>query len=103
MIARLWSDRATVANAPLYAEHFRTHVLPSLRALAGYRGTMLLERQTGDVVEITVLTKWASLDAVRAFAGEDVEHAVVAAEAARVLIDFDLRARHEDLVIDAHG
>jgi hypothetical protein len=38
---------------------------------AGFRGAYLLCRPVGDLVEITVLGKWDSLDAVRGFAGED--------------------------------
>jgi heme-degrading monooxygenase HmoA len=99
VIARLWSARTTRAGAPAYAEHLRTHVLPSLRAVDGYDGAMLLDRDTPDGVEILVLTLWRSLDALRTFAGDDVEEAVVADDAARVLTDFDRRVRHYQIVV----
>jgi heme-degrading monooxygenase HmoA len=99
VIARLWSARAARAEAPAYAEHLRAHVLPDLRAVDGYDGAMLLERDTSDGTEILVLTLWRSLDAIRAFAGDDIEDAVVADEAAKVLSDFDRRVRHYELVV----
>jgi heme-degrading monooxygenase HmoA len=99
VIARFWSARATRAEAPAYAEHLRAHVLPDLRAVDGYDGAMLLERDTADGTEILVLTLWRSLDAIRAFAGDDVEEAVVADEAAKVLTDFERRVRHYELVV----
>ena len=105
MIARFWSAQTTPAQAPAYAEHVRTHVLPALRRVDGYAGAALLQNAAGDAVEIVVLTWWDSLEAVRRFAGEDWERAVVAEEAASLLTRFDHRVRHYDLVIrdDAPG
>ena len=36
---------------------------------------------------------------MRAFAGDDIEHAVVAAEAARVLNNCDRRVKHFEVII----
>lgn len=94
MIARIWSARATPARAPAYADHLRSHVLPMLRAVDGYAGATLLQRRASAGVEIVVITWWRSLEAVRAFAGADVDAAVVADEAASLLTRFDRRARH---------
>lgn len=99
MIARFWSARTTPAQARAYAEHLRTHVLPTLRRLDGYAGAILLERATSDAVEIIVLTWWRSLDAIRGFAGADLEEAVVADEAVSLLTQFDRRVRHFELVV----
>ena len=100
MIARLWSADTTPTQASAYAEHLRTHVLPALNTIEGYAGGMLLERTTPAAVEIIVITWWRSLEAIRGFAGADVEHAVVADEAARHLTRFDRRVRHFTLVVE---
>ncbi len=99
MIARLWSARATPAQAPAYVEHLRTQVLPAVRGVDGYAGMQLLQRAGPDEVEILVITWWWSLEAVRGFAGDDLEGAVVADEAAALLTDFDRRVRHYELVV----
>ena len=99
MIARMWTARAAPAAAPAYAEHLRLHVLPALRQLDGYAGAWLLERAEGETTEIIVITWWASLEAIQAFAGADVESAVVAEEAAALLTEFDPRVRHYMLVL----
>ena len=98
MIVRSWSARARPAQAPAYAEHLRSRVLPALQALEGYEGALLLQRPDGDEVELVVLTLWRSLDAIRAFAGDDLEAAVVADEAAAVLERFEERVRHYEVV-----
>ena len=100
MIARLWSADTTSAQAPAYAEHLRTHVLPALNTIEGYAGTMLLERTAPAGVEILVITWWRSVEDIGRFAGTDPEHAVVADEAARLLTRFDRRVRHFRLVME---
>jgi heme-degrading monooxygenase HmoA len=99
MIARVWSAQTTSANAPAYAAHLQGRVLPELRALVGYAGTALLQRATPDGVELVVITWWQSLEAIRGFAGVDVDQAVVADEAAALLTRFDRRVRHYELVV----
>jgi heme-degrading monooxygenase HmoA len=99
MIARLWSAHTTTAKAPAYVEHLRTQVLPALRRVDGYGGALLLERAGPDAVEVIVLTFWRSLDAIRGFAGNDLEGAVVAEEAAALLTQFDRRVRHYDVAV----
>ena len=103
MIARLWSARATPPQARAYVHYLETHVLPALRKLDGYAGAMLLERRACGDVEIVVVTWWRSLDAIRAFAGADLEEAVVADEAAALLTHFDRRVRHYELVVQDGG
>jgi heme-degrading monooxygenase HmoA len=99
VVARYWSARITRERAPLYAAHLEQHVLPALRSLAGYAGAKLLQRTTGTGVEVVVLTWWESLDAIRAFAGDDLEAAVVADAAAALLTEYDSRVRHYEVVL----
>ncbi|HEU0185036.1 MAG TPA: antibiotic biosynthesis monooxygenase, partial [Blastocatellia bacterium] len=76
-----------------------------LRKVDGYLGARLLERETDEGVEIVVITFWRSLDAVRKFAGEDIEKAVVSDEITPVLLYYDQRVRHYDVVVgdDVNG
>ena len=71
---------------------------PHLEATEGFVSATL-ERVEGDAgrVEIVVVTHWASMEAIRAFAGPDVDIAVVEPDARAVLEDFDTRVRHIEL------
>jgi heme-degrading monooxygenase HmoA len=100
VIVRAWSARATAEGAPAYAAHLQDHVLPSTRQVDGYLGAQLLQRDGPDGVELLVLTFWRSLDAIRQFAGDDLESAVVADEAAAVLTSFENHVRHYELVVE---
>jgi heme-degrading monooxygenase HmoA len=99
MIERVWSARTTPAGAAAYAEYFQRVVLPELAAVAGYRGARLLQRaMDGATIEIVVVTAWESLQAIRGFAGDDLDRAVVHDEAAALFSDYDRTVRHFEVV-----
>ena len=100
MIARLWRGWTTVENADAYQDLLRTRILPGIHRVAGYRGAYLLRRDGDDGVEFVTLTFFDSLDAVRAFAGEDYEVAVVPPEARQLLARFDQTSVHYDTVVE---
>lgn len=94
MIARIWHGWTTPGDADAYERLLRSHVLPGIHRVDGYEGAYLLRREAGDEVEFVTVTLFASLDAVRAFAGEDHEAAVVPPEARRLLQRYDERSTH---------
>ena len=98
MIERFWSGRTTRGGAVKYADHFRRVVVPELSAIAGYRGARLLERESNGAIEVVVVTRWHSLDAIRGFAGDKLDRAVVHDEAAALFTDFDSKVRHFGVV-----
>jgi heme-degrading monooxygenase HmoA len=98
MILRQWRARALLADAAGYPAHFRGKVLPQLRRLDGFLGGHLGQRRLGDRLEFLVLTRWTSMEAVRAFAGVDVEKAVVEPEAAAALADYDAVVQHYEVL-----
>ena len=103
MIARSWRGRTTSANQNVYIDHFRTNVLPELREMDGFVGATLLKEESSGEVAFLVMTHWKSRDAIRAFAGADIERAIVEPEAARVLLSFDARVQHWDVVDSGPG
>jgi len=100
MIVRMWRGRAKAANAEGYEQFVTTKVFTALPAIDGHRGAYLLKRAVGDEVEFIAVTLWDSLDAIRKFAGDAIERAVVEPEARAVLSSFDDVVRHFEL---AHG
>jgi mannose-6-phosphate isomerase-like protein (cupin superfamily) len=96
MIARRWRGWAgDAAGAAAYTDHFTDAVRPVLEGTDGFVDASL-ERVAADDgrIEIVVVTRWASMDAIRAFAGDDVDAAVVEPDARAVLDGFDERVRH---------
>ncbi|MGI8772085.1 MAG: antibiotic biosynthesis monooxygenase [Acidobacteriaceae bacterium] len=104
MITRIWHGYTTPANADAYESLLRSEILPGIHRIAGYQGAHLLRRtlpRTGsaDEVEFVTLTYFDSLDAVRAFAGEDYEACVVPGEARALLSHFDARSAHYETIL----
>jgi heme-degrading monooxygenase HmoA len=101
MIGRIWHGWASRENADAYEQLLRAEVLPGIgHRVEGYRGAYVLRRESGDEVEFVTVTLFDSLDAVRAFAGEDHEVAVVPPEARRLLARFDERSAHYETVVE---
>jgi uncharacterized protein YciI len=97
IILRQWTARTSQEQWPRYRAHFSIKVLPELRRVAGFLGATLFARHASDEVEILVETSWRSLESIRAFAGPNVEAAVVSVEAMAMLTEFDGHARHYEI------
>lgn len=100
MIARIWRGRATGTNAAAYVRHFTRSVVPELKEIEGHRGAWLLQRKHAGETEFLAITLWASLDAIRAFAGDKVDTALVEPEARAVLSGFDESACHYEVTFE---
>ena len=100
MIARIWHGWTTPANANRYEELLRTEIFTGIaaRGIGGFKGIDLLRRDLGEAVEFVTIMWFDSIEAVRAFAGEDYERAVVLPEARALLARFDERSTHYDVV-----
>lgn len=100
IIARLWHGMTTVENASQYEELLRSEILPGIHRVEGYRGAYLLRREVPEGAEFVTLTLFESMDAVRRFAGDDLEKAVVPEQARRLLARFDSRSVHYSVLLE---
>jgi heme-degrading monooxygenase HmoA len=94
MIARVWRGVVQLADADVYADYIRETGFNQYAQTAGNRGAWLLRRDEGDRTEFVTYSLWDSLDAVRAFAGDDIERAVYYPDDERYLVERDDRVRH---------
>jgi len=99
-ICRQWRGWTTPENADAYERVVRGEVIPGIeaRAIPGFLHIDLLRRELGDEVEFQTLMWFDSLDAIKAFMGEDyaVSHILPAARA--VLRRLDERAAHFEVL-----
>lgn len=103
VIVRTWSAYATDTGADSYRSYFQDTLLPSLREIPGFAGAYLLSRRDGESVELTAHTLWESLDAIRAFAGDDLTTAVVEPEALAFLQHSEPTVVHRTVLIEARS
>ncbi len=99
MISRVWHGWTTRGNADAYQAHLEADVLPGIHRVRGYRGAYLLRRDAGEEVEFVTITLFDDMDAVRAFAGEDYERAVIHPVAGKLLSHYDERSVHYETVL----
>ena len=100
MIARIWNGAVRQEDGDAYAAYIGETGLAGYLATPGNRGAWLLRRDDGDRTEFVTFTLWDSLDAIRAFAGDDVETAVYYPEDDRYLVERDLTVKHYDVTTE---
>ena len=83
MIARTWTGTVHRADAEEYAEYIRATGFAEYGQTPGNLCAWLLRR---DRTEFITLSLWDSVDAIRAFAGDDIDAAVLYPEDARYLV-----------------
>src|SRR5215203_3444302 len=87
MIARTWTGTVRRSDAEEYAEYIRETGFAEYGQTPGNRGAWMLRRDEGERTEFITLSMWESVDAIRSFAGDDIEAAVLYPEDERFLID----------------
>ncbi len=76
-----------------------TQLFPSMRQINGFLGADVLRRTDGDEMAFVTLTRFDSVDAIRAFAGDDYEIPVLEPEARALLTRHDERAQHYESAV----
>ncbi len=96
MILRFWRGWTTPENADRYEELIAMAIFPGIlaRTIPGLEGLELFRRAVEAEVEFMTLTRFASWEAVKTFAGPNWEVSVVPSAARAVLARFEERATH---------
>jgi heme-degrading monooxygenase HmoA len=102
MIARIWRGTVRTEDADRYADYIRATGFEEYGRTPGNRGAFLLRRDGDGTTELTTLSLWDDVDAIRAFAGDDIEAAVLYPDDERYLIDGGTEITHFE-VIDRIG
>ena len=98
MIARTWRGWTSTEDAKAYVQYLQRTGMKEYRATPGNRAAYILQREEGGRTEFVTLTFWNSMDAVRGFAGDQVERAVFYPEDDRFLIERDKTALHYEVI-----
>lgn len=101
MISRIWHGWTAPERADEYEALLRHEIFAGIeqRRIEGYRGIHLLRRELERDVEFVTIMWFDSLDAIRAFAGEEYEQAVVPPKARALLSHFDERSQHYRVIV----
>lgn len=96
-VMRVWGGSTAAADADEYTRYLLQTGLPGYRRVPGNLGAKFGRRDIGELTEFRLISFWESMDAVRAFAGDDPERAVFYPDDERFLVDRDLVVAHYEV------
>jgi heme-degrading monooxygenase HmoA len=95
IVLRRWSSRIRTADERAYVAYIEATGLDDYRSTPGNLGCQMLLRALPDgSSEVTTLSWWESMAAIRAFAGEDVDRARYYPEDDRFLLEKPDHVEH---------
>ena len=99
MISRIWHGWTTPNNADKYEVLLKEEIFIGIhkRNISGFKDIQLFRREINGEAEFVTIMVFDSLDAVREFAGDDYEIAVVPEKARAVLSHFDAKSQHYEI------
>ncbi len=97
MIARIWRGITLADKADAYIAYLHDTGLKDYAATPGNRGVNVLRRLQGEHCEIMLISLWDSMDAVRAFAGENADRSVYYPDDENYLLEMEPLVRHYDV------
>jgi heme-degrading monooxygenase HmoA len=104
MIARIWHGKTTPAKADAYIkDYFLQTGLADYQATAGNKGVLVLRRDEAGEAHFLILTLWESEQAVKNFAGEDIDVARYYPEDHKYFDEMEPNVAHYAVLIDRLG
>lgn len=97
-VVRTWQGATSTQDADDYIAYLEKTGFAEYRETSGNRGVLALRRVIGDRAELLLVTLWESEEAIRGFAGEDIERAVFYPEDERFLVERDETVSHYHIV-----
>jgi heme-degrading monooxygenase HmoA len=103
MIARHWTGLYKRERAEEYIAHLENDTFKQLTSIKGFLKAAILKRDTAEGVEFLITTHWDSIEAIKEFAGADVDTAIVPELVQDIMIRYDPKVRHYHIhsVVDA--
>jgi len=101
MISRIWHGYTTSDNADAYESLLKIEIFMGIknRKIKGFKGIHLFRRKIENEIEFITLMWFENLEAVKVFAGEDYETAVVPPKARALLSHYDHRSQHYEVLV----
>ena len=101
MIVRVWRGRTSESKSQGYEKFLKETAYPDYGDAPGNHGWLLVRRQDEGAVEFMFVSLWESIDALRQYAGNDVERPKYYPEDIAALLELPERADHYE-VVDVH-
>jgi len=94
----MWHGRVKHDNAEAYRLFLIGRAIPDYESVDGNLSVKILERHEDDSTHFITMTSWESLEAIKAFAGEEAEKAKYYPEDDGFLLEFEPSVVHYEVV-----
>jgi heme-degrading monooxygenase HmoA len=101
MIARIWRGVTLDSKSDEYLDYVKRTGVRDCRATAGNRGVWVLRKVADGHAEFLFVSLWESFDAIRKFAGAEIEKAVYYPEDEKFLLQFDPNVAHYEVMVES--
>jgi heme-degrading monooxygenase HmoA len=99
MIARTWHGITEASKADEYLEYLNKTGVPEYRATRGNLGVYVLRRIEGNKAHFLLLTLWESEEAIKRFAGPNIEKAKYYPEDEQFLLELEPTVTHYEVLV----
>ena len=99
MITRNWTGVVKAERTNDYLAHLQNDTFKKLQSIKGFVNASILQRVVTDGIEFLVVTYWETMDAIREFAGEAADIAVVPPLVQEMMVRYDPVVRHYEEVL----
>jgi heme-degrading monooxygenase HmoA len=98
MIERHWKGIAKKERSNEYIHHLRDDTFKQLADMKGFISARILKRDINAGIEFLVVTEWETIDAIKQFAGTNLEMAVVPQLVQEIMVSYDHIVSHYEVV-----
>jgi heme-degrading monooxygenase HmoA len=99
VIARMWHGRVLTTKADEYYPYLKAGI-DKIKTIEGNLGAQVMRRNNGKETEFVVISYWESTDAIRKFAGEDIEKTHFLPKDPQYLLELEPKVKHFEVVLD---
>lgn len=103
VIARMWHGRTLTSRADEYYIYLKEAGINKIEAIEGNLGAQVFRLTDGKATEFTVISYWESRDAIKKFAGDDIEKTHFLPKDRQYLLELESRVKHFEVLLDDRG
>ena len=100
VIARMWHGRVMTAKADEYYIYLKEMGIDKIKEIQGNLGAQVMRRNNGKETEFMVISYWESNEAIKRFAGEDIEKTHFLPKDPQYLLELEPKVRHFEVMLD---
>ena len=100
IVARMWHGRTSEQKGDEYFQYLYETGIKQIKAIPGNLGVQVFRKDDGDVADFTVISYWESREAIKKFAGEDINKTHYLPKDRDYLLEMEPTVKHFDVLVN---